>query len=76
MPATVSTPGATYVADVCDARYEDAVDRELGLALGSLRRIDRELGQYHGSRGAAMAVIHVRYSEVCQGAGRFAGLAR
>ena len=52
------------------------MDRELGLALGSLRRIDRELGQYHGSRGAAMAVIHVRYSEVCQGAGRFAGLAR
>ena len=57
-PATASSPGATYVTDVADgASHESVINLELGLALGSLRRLT-------GKR-----LIHVKYSEVCQGAG-------
>ena len=54
VPSTISSPGVTYAA----TGGPDVKDREVGLAMAALRR------------ATGRAVIHVKYSEVCQGAGR------
>ena len=52
--------GATYVTAVSDGLPTDRIlDMEVGLAEGALRR------------ATGQAVIHVRHSQVCRGAGRF-----
>lgn len=57
-PATPSTPGATYVRAVVHDTDSDIRRREVGLAVGALRRRHQ------------VAAIHVRYSQVCEGSGR------
>ncbi len=54
VPSTISSPGATYAT----TGGPDVQDREVGLAMAALRR------------RTGHDVIHVKYSEVCQGAGR------
>jgi hypothetical protein len=53
LPGGPSVPGATYVTE---SEFEEVRNLEIGLALGSLRRLTGE------------GVLPVRYSEVCTGA--------
>ena len=62
-PGTGTTCGGTYVYD-CPPVTSGKFGLILDMAMGHL---SREHGQ---------PMIHVKYSDVCQGAGRFAGLAQ
>jgi hypothetical protein len=64
VPSTASTPGATYITSVTSADYMEALNLEVGLAMGSLHRI------------SGQQVIHVKYSEVAVGAGQHARATR